>query len=208
MQSTKIAASPRTGTGKGPARRLRVEGKIPAVAYGLGKAPRSLAVSPLELAAVLQSELGVNTLLDVQVEGGGSFNAMVGEYQYHPVSRALLHADLVELDVTKPVDVNVPLELVGKAQGIVMGGKLSQPFRVVPVRCIPGKVPVKLTHDITELQIDQHVGAQDLQLPEGVEVRLPPKQTIALITREKHAKGEEEAEGAAGAPAAAAAAKK
>jgi large subunit ribosomal protein L25 len=206
MQSTKISASVRTGGGKGPARRLRVEGKIPAVAYGLGKAARSLAVSPDELVTVLFSELGVNTLLDVQVEGGEKFSAMLGEYQYHPVSRQLLHADLVEVDPSKPVDVNVPLELTGKAQGIVMGGKLSQPFRVIPVRCLPGKVPVKLTHDITELQLDGHVGASELKLPEGVEVRLPPKQTIALIMREKHAKGEEEAEGAAAAPGAAAAA--
>jgi large subunit ribosomal protein L25 len=207
MEIIKVSASARKSGGKGEARRLRVSGKIPAVAYGLGKNARSLAVAPEALVDVLHSELGVNSLLEIQVEGGEKFSAMIGEYQYHPVTRQLLHADLIEIDVSKPVDVEVPLELTGKAVGIVMGGKLSQPFRVIPVRCIPGKVPVKITHDITDLAMDGHVPASALKLPEGAEVLLPPKQTIALIMKEKHAKDEEEAApGAAPAAGAAAAA--
>jgi large subunit ribosomal protein L25 len=205
MEIIKVSASARTSSGKGEARRLRGAGKIPAVAYGLGKKARSLAVAPELLVNVLHSELGVNSLLEIQVEGGEKFAAMLGEYQYHPVSRELLHADLVEVDPSKPVDVEVPLELTGKAVGIVMGGKLSQPFRVIPVRVLPGKVPVKITHDISDLNLDGHVPASALKLPEGAEVLLPPKQTIALIMKEKHAKDEEEA-AAGAAPAAGAAA--
>lgn len=197
MELTKVSANVRTAGGKGLARRLRASGRIPAVAYGKGRQARSLDVSPEEVTAVLQSELGVNSLIQLDVEGKESLNVLLGEYQYHPVTRKLLHADFVEVDLDRPVEVKVPLELTGKAQGVVMGGKLLHVFREVPIRCVPTKIPTKITHDITELQIEQHVSAADLQLPEGVEVRLAPKMTLASIAADRRAKGAEEGEGEA-----------
>lgn len=197
MELTKVSANVRTAGGKGPARRLRASGRIPAVAYGKGREARSLEVSPEEVTGVLESELGVNSLIQLEVEGKEKLNVLLSEYQYHPVTRQLLHADFVEVDLEKPVQVKVPLELTGKPQGVVMGGKLRQVFREVPIRCVPAKIPSKVTHDITELQIEQHVSAADLKLPEGVEVRLPPKMTIATIAADRRAKGAEEGEGEA-----------
>lgn len=197
MELTKVSANVRTAGGKGPARRLRASGRIPAVAYGKGREARSLVVSPEEVTGVLESELGVNSLIQLEVEGKEKLNVLLSEYQYHPVTRQLLHADFVEVDLEKPVQVKVPLELTGKPQGVVMGGKLRQVFREVPIRCVPAKIPSKVTHDITELQIEQHVSAADLKLPEGVEVRLPPKMTIATIAADRRAKGAEEGEGEA-----------
>lgn len=194
MELTKVSATVRTAGGKGAARRLRASGRIPAVAYGKGRQARSLDVSPEEVTAVLQSELGVNSVIQLDVEGKESLNVLLGEFQYHPVTRTLLHADFVEVDLDQPIDVKVPLELTGKAQGVVMGGKLLQVFREVPIRCVPTKIPAKLTHDITELQVEQHVSAADLQLPEGVEVRLSPKMTLASIAADRRAKGAEEGE--------------
>lgn len=194
MELSKVSANTRTAGGKGIARRLRASGQIPAVAYGKGREARSLAVSPEQVTSVLNSELGVNSLIELEVEGEGKINVLLGEYQYHPVTRRLLHADFIEVDPNDPVEVKVPLELTGKAQGIVMGGKLRQIFREIPVRCVPGKIPAKVTHDITELQIEQHVAAADIQLPEGVEIRLPAKKTIATIASDRRAKGEEEGE--------------
>jgi large subunit ribosomal protein L25 len=191
MELSKVSANTRTAGGKGIARRLRASGQIPAVAYGKGRAARSLAVSPEEVVNVLQSELGANSLIELEVEGKEKLNVLLGEYQYHPVTRRLLHADFIEVDVNDPVEVKVPLELTGKAQGIVMGGKLRQIYREIPVRCVPGKIPAKVTHDITELQIEEHVAAADIQLPEGVEICLPAKKTVATIASDRRAKGEE-----------------
>lgn len=194
MELSKVSATTRTAGGKGPARRLRAAGQIPAVAYGKGRAARALTVSPEDVIRVLTSELGANALIELELDGKEKLNVLLGEYQYHPVTRRLLHADFIEVDLGEPVDVKVPLELTGKAQGVVMGGKLRQIYREIPVRCVPGKIPAKVFHDITELQIEQHVSAADLKLPEGVEVRLPPKKTIATIASDRRAKGEDEGE--------------
>jgi large subunit ribosomal protein L25 len=192
MELSKVSATVRTAGGKGPARRLRAEGRIPAVAYGKGQQARSLAVAPEEVVSVLESEFGVNSLIELVVDGKETLNVLLGEYQYHPVTRQLLHADFIEVDLDKPVEAKVPLELTGKAQGVVMGGKLRQVFREIPVRCVPGKIPSKVTHDITELQLEQHVSAADLKLPEGVEVQLPPQKTIATVAADRRAKNAEE----------------
>jgi len=131
--------------------------------------------------------------------------ATSAEYQYHPVSRQLLHADFIEVTEETVVEVNVPLTLTGKPKGVVMGGKLRQVFRDLPVRCKPSLIPVEIVHDVTELDLDQHVAAKDLSLPAGVTVSLREKQTVALVASDKHKKADEE-EAAAGAAAAAPAA--
>lgn len=208
MQVTKIAATPRTEHGKGSSRRLRSSGKLPAVTYGKGEPTQALVVNPNDIVNVLTSDLGINTLIQLDV-AGTTINTMIGDYQYHPVSRKLLHADFIQVKDGETVDVKVPLRLTGKSKGIVMGGKLTTVFRDLPIRAVPGKIPVEIVHDITELDIDQTVSAGELQLGEGVEVLLPPKRTVALIAQDRKGKGEgaegeaTEAAGAAKAPGAA-----
>jgi large subunit ribosomal protein L25 len=212
MDLRKISASAREGRGKGEATRLRRTGRIPAVAYGKKLAAQALAVSPADLKHVLTSERGRNTVIELDVDGKNKLTVLLREYQHHPVSRAILHADFVQISLDEPVDVQIPLETTGKAAGVVKGGVLRQVFRRIPVRCLPGKIPVKIVHDVTELDLDGHVPAKALALPEGVEVRLPLEQTVIAVVTEKQAPEEEEAAaapvaGAAGAaPAAGAAA--
>jgi large subunit ribosomal protein L25 len=111
----------------------------------------------------------------------------------------------VQIHLDQPVNVEVPLELTGKAAGVVAGGTLRQVFRKLPIRCLPGQIPVKIVHDVTSLALDGHVGTKDLALPEGVSVRLPPEQTVASVVTEI-IRQEEETAPAAGAAAAAPAA--
>jgi large subunit ribosomal protein L25 len=98
----------------------------------------------------------------------------------------------------------VKLELTGKAEGVTLGGELHQVFRKLPVRCRPSQIPVKLVHDVTSLGLDTVAHVKDLQLPEGVEVLLPPERTVAAVVTAKKRQGEEEeaAGAAAGADAA------
>lgn len=191
MQVTKIAATIRTEHGKGANRRLRAAGKLPAVSYGAGSNTRSLVVDPGVVAAVLTSDLGVNSVVELEVEGKVT-SAMIGEYQYHPLSRELLHADFVEVGADQKVEVKVPLRLTGKAKGIIMGGKLREVFRELPIRCVPSAIPTEIVHDITELDVEQTLSVQDLTLPEGVEVLLGGKRTVAVIAADRRAKGEED----------------
>ena len=213
MDLRKISANARDTRGKGEATRLRRTGRIPAVAYGKKLSAQSLAVSPDDMKSVLTSERGRNTVIELDVDGKSKLTVLLRDYQHHPVSRAILHADFVQISLDEPVDVQIPLETTGKAAGVVKGGILRQVFRRIPVRCLPTLIPVKIVHDVTELELDGHVPAKALALPEGVSVRLPPEQTVIAVVTEKQAPEEEEAAaapvagaaGAAAAPGAAAA---
>lgn len=204
MEIVKLEASPRPASGKSLAKRLRREGKIPAVAYGKQLAATSLAVSPKSLLKVLGSDHGQNSVLELVLDGGKPITAMIRDYSYHPVSRELLHADFIEIKLDHPVDVEVPFECTGKAAGIVQGGVLRQVYRKLPVRCLPEKIPTKLEHDVTPLNMGDNVKASELKLPDGVVVRLPPEQTIAGIVAPEKVE-EAAAPGAPGAPGAPAA---
>jgi large subunit ribosomal protein L25 len=173
---------------------LRAEGQMPAVAYGKGMAAQSLSVSPKQLSRILGGARGLNTVVNLDVEGGEQISTLVVDYQVHPVTRAILHADFKKIDLDEPVEVSVALELTGRSIGVTMGGKLNQVFRTLPVRCRPNDIPIKLVQDITSVGLDVAVAVKDLNLPDGVEVLLPPERTIAGVYADKHKK-EEEKEG-------------
>jgi large subunit ribosomal protein L25 len=200
MQS--LAAKPRQAAGKGAARRLRQEGLVPAVAYGKGLPATAIAVGPKEVASILRSELGKNTLIELDLDGK-KLLAMIKDFTLHPLARSLEHVDFVEVKLDQPVDGQVPLVTTGKAVGVAKGGVLRIVHRTVPVRCLPNIVPIKLTTDVTHLELGEHIATQDLKLPEGVVVRLAATQTlVAVVAPEKEV--EEVAAPVAGAVAAAA----
>jgi large subunit ribosomal protein L25 len=196
----KLQVTPRDATGKSAVRRLRSTGLVPAVAYGKGMPSTPIAVTPKEVATILKSELGKNTVLELQLKP--PVLAMIRDFTLHPVKRNLEHVDFVEVKLDRPVNVDVPLVAVGKAVGVVAGGVLRVVHRTIPVRCLPDRIPVKVETDVTNLGLGQHIATQDLKLPEGVSVRLPAEQTlVAVVAPEKEVE-----EAAPGAPAAGAAA--
>jgi len=206
-----LGADGRTGTGKGEAKRLRLLGKVPAVAYGKDLASTLLTVSPKDVLQILQSDRGANAVIEMNVAdakgAGAKLLVMIRDYTYHPVNRGLEHVDFVQVKLDQPVNVEVPLHYTGKPVGVTTGGIIRQVYRTVPVSCLPDRIPLKLEIDITHLAMSEHVATQDLKLGDGVTVRLPPEQTlIAIVAPEKE---REEvavvAPGAPGAPAAGAA---
>jgi large subunit ribosomal protein L25 len=203
MSTNTLVATIRHQGGKGPSRRLRADGKIPAVAYGAQLPATALAVSPKELRRLLSGEHGLNTVVELEVDGKLKMHTLVVDYQIHPVTRAILHADFKKIDLDQTVDVEVTLELVGKSAGVTAGGELHQIFKKLPVRCRPAQIPVKLVHDMTAVELEQAAHVKDLKLPEGVEVLLPGERTIATVYTAKKRKDEEEATPAAGAAPAA-----
>lgn len=201
----KLTASRRNEHGKGPSRRLRREGKSPAIAYGKELTPLAIAVSPKELKTALAGPLGRNTVMELQIDGKDKMTVLVKQYAHHPVSREIVHADFIQIALDKPVDVQVPLKLFGKCKGVVAGGILGQVYRTLPVRCLPQKIPAVLELDVTELGLNESMKTSQLPLPEGVSVTLSPDQTIAVVTAPDKKGAEEDAAAAAAAPAAGAA---
>jgi large subunit ribosomal protein L25 len=165
---------------------------------------QTLSVSPKLLSQALSTEFGPNRILEIEIQGGGKHQALLVDHQYHPVTRELLHADFKRVDDAVEVSVRVPLKLVGKAKGIVLGGVLQQVFRTLPVKCLPSRIPSAIECDVSDLDIEETAAVRDLVLPEGVVVTLPPAQTIGGVFG-KRKDQEEEAEGkpeaAAAAPA-------
>ncbi len=203
-----LGADGRTGTGKGEAKRLRLQGKVPAVAYGKDLAATLLAVSPKEVLQILQSDRGQNAVIEMDVAKGEKLLVMIRDYTYHPVNRSLEHVDFVQVKLDRPVNVEVPLHYTGKPAGVVTGGIIRQVYRSIPVSCLPDRIPMKLEIDITHLAMGEHVATQDLKLAAGVTVRLPAEQTLISIVAPEKERAEDiaaAAPGAAGAPAAGAA---
>lgn len=207
MEPLKLDATSRNDFGKGPAKRLRNSGQVPAVAYGKGHKSVTVSVSPKTLLHALKSDHGQNTVIELDIDkGADKMLVLVRDYSYHPVSRALTHVDFMQIKVNEPVDVEVPFLTYGKCQGITAGGVLRVVYRSLPIRCLPDKIPVKIEHDITTLGLGEAVKASQVKLPEGVAIRLPEEQTIAAIIAPEKDRGDDAAAAAPGAAAPAAAA--
>ncbi|MBO6939145.1 MAG: 50S ribosomal protein L25 [Deltaproteobacteria bacterium] len=206
METTKLEAEVRALRGKGPARRLRSEGKLPAVFYGPEVDPTPLTVDPKALEEALRGPRGRNTLFEVTF-GSDSHLAMVRDLDVEPVSRALIHADLLKVTTETPIKVEIPFKTKGRAAGVVAGGKLNVTRRTVPVRTTPGNIPTEIVVDVTALEMFQTISVKDLVLPEGVEAALAPELTLAIVLEDRKAQKEAAeaaaAEAAAAAPAAA-----
>ena len=160
---TVLEAERRDSFGGNNAGRLRRSGRIPVVVYG-GGGSESLAVDPKALLGILRSESGVNTLITLKLDGTTSdARVLVKEYQVHPVTQQLLHADLYRVAMDKAIRVTVPVHLTGEAKGVKsQGGIVDFVHREIAVECLPGDIPEHITVDVTELMLHDGVRVRDL----------------------------------------------
>lgn len=194
MEAKELSAETRSVHGKGAARQLRAQQKMPAVFYGPGVDPVSLTLSPKELAAALSTDYRRNQLLKLTVNGEAR-HALVQELQVHPVTRQLLHADLYGLEPDTVVERKVPFVVSGRAAGVVAGGELRVLFRHLSVRGPASSIPSSIAVDVTSLNMGDTIKAKDLQLPEGVQIIMAPDRnvlTVAAGRRRAAAAGTEE----------------
>ena len=181
ITTSNLEAKPREGTGKGFARRTRLEGLIPAIVYGKHlKAPVSISVDPLAVKAAINTPRKLNTIITLKI-GGNSHMVMLKDYQQDPVTRAVLHADFIDVRETDQVRVNVPLVLVGKAVGVADGGILSQQRREIEVFALPSAIPEKIEVDVTALKVAQAMHINDVKMPAGVIIKSHVNYTVAIV---------------------------
>ena len=198
----KVQAKVRDGRGKNDARRARREGMVPITVYG-GGGETVAAVAPLrELAAILRTDTGRNTIFTIDVEGVGASEVMFHDRQIDPVKGRLIHADLTRLVKGQKIEVTVPLHLIGEPIGVKeKQGVLEQVIREIEIRCEPREIPDALDVDVTNLDVHDALHVSDIKVPETIEILSDADQVIATVAIVKEevvaapaAEGEEPAE--------------
>ena len=195
MNEVSLVADVGRVRGSAGARRLRTAGKVPAVLYGHGIEPVSLAVGSRELRAALTSDAGLNALISLDV-GGERHLAMARQLQRHPVRRTIDHVDFVVVRRDEVVSADVNIHLVGEAQEVERAdGLVEQQMFSLLVQAKPGDIPNAIEVDISSLSIGEAIRVGDLQLPAGVTTEVDPDETVvAGSTTRAAAEEEEEAE--------------
>ncbi|AEA34077.1 50S ribosomal protein L25 [Hippea maritima DSM 10411] len=175
------------------AKKLRREGKIPAVIYGADFGSEHIAVDRSEfMAAIRRSRRNDRFELKLDNE---EFKVIVKEIQWHPVKEEVEHVDFYKLTEGRPVTVDVPVRVVGESKGVKMGGDLYQPRKRITVEALPEAIPNEIEIDVTNLQIGDVVHVFDLDMPEGVRVKSSKNFTLVAIlgkALEETEEGEEE----------------
>ncbi len=183
METFVIEATLRDERGKNAARRIRRTGQVPAVLYGGKSESLSMAVNAKQVARILRSETGHNTILTVQLAGHEDEKAMVKDWQVDPVTGSLLHVDLLRVAMDVRMRVKVPVHPFGEPQGVkLQEGVFEMVTREVEIECLPSDIPEEFKVDVTPLMIGMQLRAGDLPFdPAKVKLVTDPQRVIAHV---------------------------
>lgn len=195
MELLELNAVTRTASGKGQARTLRREGRLPGVLYGPNTDPVMLSIDLSDLEDITKGGSAGQALLSISVKGEKKpRTAMIKELQTSPLSRDYLHVDFYEVDMKKKINVMVPVTTTGKCIGIEMGGMIQLIRRELEVLCLPGNIPENIEIDITELNIGDSIHVEDVKLEGDIEIPHEVDFTILTILSAKMKEEEVEEE--------------
>jgi len=196
MAEIKLKADTGRTLGTGPSKRLRVEGKVPGVVYGLDSAPVPVTVEWRPLREVLTTEAGLNVLIDLDVDGDVSL-CMVKELQRHPIRGDVMHLDFLRVDRDAAIVVDVPIVLTGEAEAVEReNGTVDHVLFALAVSAKPADIPNEITVDISAMDMGDHIRVSDLSLPSGVSTDLDPEELVvttvhAIVEEPEETEGEE-----------------
>lgn len=177
-----VRAVRRDGRGKNDSRRARRNGQVPVTMYGGGVEAVAALAELRDLAAILRSDTGRNTIFTLEVEGVEATEVMFADRQIDPVRMRLIHADFKRLVKGEKIEATVPLRLVGESIGVrEQSGMLEQIVRSIEIRCEPREIPEALEVDVTNLEVHHVLHVSDIPTPAGVEILAPPDTVIATI---------------------------
>jgi len=177
---TELRAEPRSDSGKGPARRLRATGRVPATLYGHGVEPTSIHVSAQDLLHVFHQGGGASVLVDLKLDGQEHLT-IVRELQRDHIHNRFIHVDFMAVARDEKIVVNVELREVGDAAGVKAGGVVEHHLREVEIRCLPADVPERIEFDITRLRIGDAVRVGDIAPADGVEILTDPDTMVLAV---------------------------
>ena len=195
-----VVATPRSGKfNKNHARRVRVQGLIPAVVYGAGQPPVPVTVDPKVITKILHSDSGHNSIFDLNIEGGAGSKVMIVDWQNEPIKGKLLHIDLKRIAMNVRITVSVPVQLTGVPAGVkTSGGVLSQVLHEVEIECLPADIPSHIDVDITDLELNGTIHIKDLPHGDKIKFLGEEDELVAHVTTMKE---EAETEPGVAAPA-------
>lgn len=202
MKSVALKAFPRTVTGRGAVKKVRAQGRIPAVIYGAKNPPQTLEVDQKEFDKLIQHSVSENLLVDLAVERDSKPTrlALLQEVQHNPLSGKVVHLDLHEVEANEPVTISIPVETEGEPVGVrTGGGVLEHVVFKIRVRALPRNLPEYISIDVAHLEVGKSVHLGEIKAPEGVEILGDKSIAVVAVALPKT---EAEPEAAAGAAAA------
>lgn len=201
MSETVLQAEVGRRAGSSDARRLRADGKIPAVVYGHGMDPISVSVDRRELRQALSGAAGMNTILDLTVDGT-VYPSLIKDIQRHPVKRSVQHIDFIQVNLNEEIVVSIPIHLEGEAKDVsANGGLVDLSMQELQVRTTPRNIPDSVVIDVSEMTMDTVIRVEDIPLPSGVAAEADadaPVVTVLTMRTPVLDAEEEAAEAAAG----------
>jgi large subunit ribosomal protein L25 len=201
MDQPVLAAQVRKSKGKGAARRLRRDNKVPAIFYGPKTEPVMLAVDYPELNRILKHSSGDNVIIDLQFQsdqGAETRKVMLKELLLDPIKDICLHADFYEISMDKEITVNVPIRLINTPEGVALGGVLQHIRRELTISCLPSNLVDFFELDVESLQIGDSLHIRDIEIPEGITSLDEDHLTVAIVAAPTVQEEEEEEEGIEG----------
>lgn len=183
MSNNTLSVPVRPNAGKSATKQIRKQGLIPAVEYGLGKPPVALSVNPKDIAKIIASDSGVNTVITLQREGGqGAESVLIKEIQRHHLTGRLRHIDFLRVDTKKSVRVRVPVRLIGIPYGVkTEGGLLEFVHREIEVECLPTNIPPHIDVDVTELKLNESIRFDQIALSADYKIVGEAHEVIAAV---------------------------
>jgi large subunit ribosomal protein L25 len=196
-QEVTLVADAGRPTGKSAARKIRREGKVPAIVYGLGADPEPVAVPSREFEHILHGAGGVNTLISLDLSGKQEL-VLARQLVRHPVRHNLVHVDFIRVSRDVAVAAEVPIHLIGEPQGVKDGGIVEQTNFTLSIEAKPAELPTGIEADVSHLAIGDQLLVGDLKLPPGVVTTQDPGELVAQVTQPRGMELPEEAEAAEG----------
>ncbi|HEU4887359.1 MAG TPA: 50S ribosomal protein L25 [Thermoanaerobaculia bacterium] len=187
MAEVTLEVTRREVTGKEVAKKLRRDGKVPAVVYGGHRDPVAITVDRKAVSELIQkSEHGIRSVFLLKMaDSDQQRHAMIKELTINPISRKMTHIDFVRVVMDEMVKVTVPVHIVGTAIGVKEGGLLDFQVRDLHVECLPNAIPDSIDVDVTSLAHHEYIRVKDLKLPEGVKVSDDPERVVVGVTHAK-----------------------
>lgn len=183
MEQETLQVSVRGPGGSRPSRRLRREGRVPAVVYGRNLATTSVEVNSRELFAVLHTDAGLNALINVEVDGGDTVLAVAREIQRDPVRGDITHLDFIKVSLDVEIEAEVTIDFVGIPLGVKDDGGIVETLEtVIPIRALPTQIPTSIEADIEQLGIGDNLKVSDLPAIEGVTYLLEEDQPLLVVS--------------------------
>lgn len=198
MSDTVLIAESGRVTGSRASRRLRAEDKIPAVVYGHGMTPLSIAVNRRDLRLAVSGPAGMNTVLDLTVDGT-VYPTLIKHVDRHPVRRTIQHLDFIQVNLNEEITVSVPIQLEGEAKQVLQNnGLVDLAMQELEVVTTPRSIPDSVVIDVTEMTMDTVIRVEDITLPAGVTATAEPDAAVVTVLVMRATAADEAADAAEG----------